>query len=53
MMEGNQKTLIKFTHEYNTLRLDYIDNIDVKGLKIIHHKKKDDVINTNKCTSIK
>lgn len=33
-------------HTYNTLRLDYIDNIQVKNPKIIHHtgKKGNDVI---------
>ena len=33
-------------HEYNTLRLDYIDKIDVKNPKVIHHtgKKGNEVI---------
>ena len=50
MMEGNAirklGAINPLPHEYNTLRLDYIDNIDVKNPKIIHHtgKKGDDVI---------
>ena len=40
LMEGNAiKKLgaIILPHEYNTLRLDYIDKIDVKNPKIVHH----------------
>lgn len=50
MMEGNAirklGAINPLPHEYNTLRLDYIDKIDVKNPKIIHHtgKKGDDVI---------
>ena len=35
----NQKTWCNqlLPHEYNTLRLDYIDKIDVKNPKIVHH----------------
>jgi len=38
--------IIPLPHSYNTLRLDYIDNIQVKNPKIIHHtgKKGNDVI---------
>ncbi len=41
LMEGNAikklGAINPLPHEYNTLRLDYIDKIDVKNPKIVHH----------------
>jgi|TARA_B110000908_G_scaffold171988_1_gene236931 hypothetical protein len=41
MMDGDEIKKIRFInplpHTYNTLRLDYIDNIAVKNPKVIHH----------------
>ena len=41
MMGGDEITKMSYIkplpHTYNTLRLDYIDNIEVKNPKIIHH----------------
>ena len=50
MLEGNEikklGAIRPLPHEYNTLRLDYIDKIDVKNPKVIHHtgKKGNEVI---------
>lgn len=50
MMGGDEITKMSYIkpmpHVYNTLRLDYIDNIQVKNPKIIHHtgKKGNEVI---------
>ena len=50
MMEGDPLQKLTYInplpHTYNTLRLDYIDGINVKNPKIVHHtgKKGNDAI---------
>ena len=46
--------IIPIPHTYNTLRLDYIDNIQVKNPKIIHHtgEKGNDVIRSQIITEL-
>jgi len=50
MMNGDELTKVTYieplAHTYNTLRLDYIDGINVRNPKIIHHtgaKGKDEI----------